>query len=960
MLEARVASRMAELGPEGIEQSTKLITSLECVLNPASLESSLKDCNEAFLRCDYDLALKHYNTAIVMYPDEAVFFSNRSAVHYAKTDYHKALQDAEWAIERRRDWSKGYFRKGKALLALQNYEDAHSALLTALKHEPGNEEVKRAVEESARLVAASRESELVLPPPKGTLERLTWEDVKTKGKAPTACIWSSATLVGKRIFVFGGFDGRTCLDELHVLDTETMEWSQPKTQGKPPAEYYFHSANLVGKRIFIFGGIGQEALRDEDVHSQIVTLDVETLAWGVPRYCGMPPLWRLRSAPPPPSPAPTRLQPSSPALGRGRSHSATTVGSSIFLFGGWDGQGKMYGQLFIFNTDTMTWREPMTTGSPPEPRYAHSATLVGKKLYIIGGTDDPEIEEGLNVFSEIHVLDTETMAWSRVASTGEAPQNAIWHTVNVVGTKLLAFGGGPYGSKKKSIGLNILDTETMTWSVPKTYGVAPIKRFGHTTTLVGARILMFGGMGAFRGSQKIFRELHALDIAGYSLRELRGECSVPRNLLEAPLAKAGSSSTPAASSSSASSAPAPAASAASASGPAAVSASSQPGAPSPASKKKDAKGKSPSSSSSAAAPAPAAPPAPGSRPASAPSKPSQTPAAPAKPPAESEPSFEELLEQEKRRQAKQKGGASSSSAPSKTTAPASKPPAKGPPAAPAHPAAPAPTPAAPAPAKGGKGSIPAAAAPAATKARPLRVLPSPPLQPPPSLRPRLQPRPLPPLLWCRPAPLPPKPPLPPRPRPRPAPAPAPPPPRPRPAPPRPRHPSPPAPRPAPSGHAPSAPAAQAAAPGQAAGRRRGGAAAGAVAAGAAGASRSKAKKKGKRAGRTRRRARSRSPPRRRRPRRPSVAPAAPPDPPASLAGPSGAAGRAGIPPRRFVARTLASMLEDPDGEGAEGDPAEAAPGELGATPPKAPLQLSADIGAAIRAWALSKLGGQKK
>ena len=41
-----------------------------------------------------------------------------------------------------------------------------------------------------------------------------------------------ATLVGSRVFVFGGEDARRrSLGDLLVLDLQSMEWSSPKTTG---------------------------------------------------------------------------------------------------------------------------------------------------------------------------------------------------------------------------------------------------------------------------------------------------------------------------------------------------------------------------------------------------------------------------------------------------------------------------------------------------------------------------------------------------------------------------------------------------------------------------------------------------------------------------------------------------------------------------------------------------------
>jgi hypothetical protein len=47
------------------------------------------------------------------------------------------------------------------------------------------------------------------------------------------------------------------------------------------------------------------------------------------------------------------------------------------------------------------WLEPATTGKKPSPRFGHTASLVGKKLFVFGGCSGPEAR-----FNDVHVYDT--------------------------------------------------------------------------------------------------------------------------------------------------------------------------------------------------------------------------------------------------------------------------------------------------------------------------------------------------------------------------------------------------------------------------------------------------------------------------------------------------------------------------------------------------------------------------
>ncbi|KIK62070.1 hypothetical protein GYMLUDRAFT_165447 [Collybiopsis luxurians FD-317 M1] len=64
--------------------------------------------------------------------------SNRSASFCEAQDYISALADAETVIAIRRNWSKGHFRKAKALVGLGALGEAVEALQVGLAFEPNN------------------------------------------------------------------------------------------------------------------------------------------------------------------------------------------------------------------------------------------------------------------------------------------------------------------------------------------------------------------------------------------------------------------------------------------------------------------------------------------------------------------------------------------------------------------------------------------------------------------------------------------------------------------------------------------------------------------------------------------------------------------------------------------------------------------------------------------------------
>ncbi|CAK0813294.1 unnamed protein product, partial [Prorocentrum cordatum] len=101
------------------------------------------------------------------------------------------------------------------------------------------------------------------------------------------------------------------------------------------------------------------------------------------------------------------------------------------------------------------WLCPQTSGSPPDGgRSGHSATAVGGRLVLIGGERELQRE----FFHDVFVLDTDLLTWSSAGVSGRAPVPRGWHSAAVLpepgagggagegaaaeGARVLVFGGG--------------------------------------------------------------------------------------------------------------------------------------------------------------------------------------------------------------------------------------------------------------------------------------------------------------------------------------------------------------------------------------------------------------------------------------------------------------------------------------------------------------------------------------
>jgi len=104
--------------------------------------------NKEYSNRNYAEAIKLYSKAIELDGTNAVYYSNRAAAYGGQANWSKSLEDGEQCIKLKKDWAKGYFRKGNALIELGKLEDGVAAFKEGLKHEPSNEELKKRLDEA--------------------------------------------------------------------------------------------------------------------------------------------------------------------------------------------------------------------------------------------------------------------------------------------------------------------------------------------------------------------------------------------------------------------------------------------------------------------------------------------------------------------------------------------------------------------------------------------------------------------------------------------------------------------------------------------------------------------------------------------------------------------------------------------------------------------------------------------
>ncbi|KAF9084665.1 hypothetical protein BGX23_010334 [Mortierella sp. AD031] len=272
--------------------------------------------------------------------------------------------------------------------------------------------------------------------------------------------------------------------------TPAMHWSRARVHGQiPPKELRAQTVNLVGESVYVFGGCDTK-----NCFNTLYIFDADTMHWSQPKTFG--------SIPPP-----------------CRAHSSTLVDNKrLYVFGGGDGP-HYFNDVYILDTDTLTWTNPQTTGDRPCRRRAHTTCVYDNCIYVFGGGD------GVRALNDTFKLDLADMRWSEVKTTGQIPIARGYHTSNLIKSQFIIYGGsdghecfsdvhvldlvGGHDGSRYSCDVVMLNLVTWSWETRKVYGIPPAGRGYHASLLYDSRLFMFGG---YNGGT-VFDDIYILDLS---------------------------------------------------------------------------------------------------------------------------------------------------------------------------------------------------------------------------------------------------------------------------------------------------------------------------------------------------------------------------------------------------------------------------------------------------------------
>lgn len=398
-------------------------------------------------------------------------------------------------------------------------------------------------EQSLRSPSKKREE----PPPRASRVEISWSVPAIEGVPPCARGGHSAVLADTHLLVFGGHyfggDGNFAyLNDLHRLDLNSSTWYEivfKEQDAVRPKPRYNHSALLLngGTRMFVFGGRGA-TLPQQQHQAQVLRdmffFDLLAMEWFQVQWTTDSPAARF-------------------------GHGCASVDDvRMVVFGGWDGKRSM-NDLWVFDTNTFTWLKPRCSGKAPTPRQNHSMLPVSSlaaaassspsaasatMLIVYGGYS--VLPDALPVYNkDVYLFDVESLAWSRPRLVGEYPPGTFGQSMCVYNSEMAFVLGGWSGTERSALYMGdkqvrelanmaareerlasgqenksdkkahtrqlksssayarVLDVQSMTWFKPVAHGVAVANRYGHSCTLVGPHVFLFGGWDGNRALNQL-------------------------------------------------------------------------------------------------------------------------------------------------------------------------------------------------------------------------------------------------------------------------------------------------------------------------------------------------------------------------------------------------------------------------------------------------------------------------
>ncbi|XP_032527201.1 leucine-zipper-like transcriptional regulator 1 homolog [Danaus plexippus] len=273
------------------------------------------------------------------------------------------------------------------------------------------------------------------------------------------------------IYVFGGDNGKSMLNDLIRFDIREKSWTKTGGMGTPPAPRYHHSAVVHRSSMFVFGGYTGDILANSNLTNKndLFEYKFQSAQWVQWKFTGQEPV--PRSA-----------------------HGAAVYDDKLWIFAGYDGNARL-NDMWTINLvgENHQWERIEQKGECPPTCCNFPVAVARGKMFVFSG------QSGAKITNALFQFDFETHTWSRVCtehllrSAGPAPARRYGHVMLHHARHLYVFGGAADSTLPSD--LHCYDLDTQMWSVvhPAPDSQIPSGRLFHAGAVVEDAMYIFGG-----------------------------------------------------------------------------------------------------------------------------------------------------------------------------------------------------------------------------------------------------------------------------------------------------------------------------------------------------------------------------------------------------------------------------------------------------------------------------------
>jgi hypothetical protein len=320
-----------------------------------------------------------------------------------------------------------------------------------------------------------------------------WVQLVVPGDDPGSRIGATSAVIGNSLYVLGG-DQKSGGFQYYSTDKfvpETNTWVHLGPQGRLPTNFIYSDMDAVGGMLFLFGG-SNTVNNETGFFNDILVLHPSdsSSSWTPITHNGSVP---QRAA-----------------------HTATQVAGRVMVFGGWNYtnvSAQYFNDLWSFDTTQMYlggwgvipyWLPVAPTNSPPPPRNGHSAVAASGGLWVFGGfshntAKGPWVtctapDDNCVYYNDLWNYNPNLNTWTQISPGGPTPSGRWGHSADVLGNRMLVFGGNTAGSKPSNE-LWSYDFSNNNWQLLQVAINAPPARYSHVSGVIGSHLYIYGGSG---------------------------------------------------------------------------------------------------------------------------------------------------------------------------------------------------------------------------------------------------------------------------------------------------------------------------------------------------------------------------------------------------------------------------------------------------------------------------------